>query len=193
MDEQKQEDKHLNNKEDKNSYLKRGKGKIAGSIKKDAFYKFYESNAKEKKVTRVVYNAFIKELLSRYSHAIVESGLELKINKIGKIRVRSHNLRFFNKDGKRNKNLRVDWHKTWAYWHSKYPELNRQEITEIKDKVVLYHDNDHTEQEFYAHHWDNLTANLKYKSFYGFKASRQYSRLIAKVVKDPNRKVFYYG
>ena len=179
--------------EETNTYLKRGKGKIAGSIKKDAFYKFYEQNAKEKRVPRVRYNAFIKELLTRYSHAIVELGLELKINKIGKIRVRSQKLRFFNKDGKRNKNLRVDWHKTWAYWHSKYPELNRQEITQIENKTVIYHENDHTDQEFYGHHWDNLTASLKYKSFYGFKASRQYSRLIAKVVKDPNRKVFYYG
>jgi hypothetical protein len=179
--------------EEVNTYLKRGKSKITGSIKKDAFYNFYDKNAKEKKVPRVVYNKFIKELLERYSTAIVETGLELKINKIGKIRIRSNKLHFFNKEGKRNKNLRVNWQKTWEYWHSKYPELNRQEITEIKNKTVIYHENEHSQQEFYSHYWDNLTANLKYKSFYGFKPSRQYSRLIARVVKDPNRKVFYYG
>jgi hypothetical protein len=66
-------------------------------------------------------------------------------------------------------------------------------ITEIDNKTVIYHENEHSNQEFYEHHWDKLTANLKYKNFYKFKPSRQYSRLIAKVVKDPNRKTFYYG
>lgn len=176
-----------------NLYLKRGLGKLKGSIKKNDFFNFYLKNAKETLVTKPVYNNFIKELLNNFSTAIVEEGLELKVNKIGKIRVRSNNLKFFKKDGTLSKSLKVDWHKTWATWFNKYPELSRQEITEIPNKKVIYHENDHTNQEFYDHHWDKATANLKYKSFFKFKASRQYSRLIAKVVKDPNRKVFYYG
>lgn len=176
-----------------NNFLKRGKGKIKGSIKKDAFYNFYEKNCKEKKISRIAYNAFLKELLDNFSKAIVELGLELKIVKVGKIRIKSNKLNFFKKDGTRSKHLRVNWQATWDYWHTKYSNLTKQEITEVKNKKVLYHDNDHTNQEFYSHHWDNLTMSLKYKTFYNFKPSRQYSRLIAKVVKDPNRKVFYYG
>ena len=76
---------------------------------------------------------------------------------------------------------------------SETPDLSQEEIIKLENKKVIYHQNDHSNGEFYEHYWDKLTNTLKYKSFYVFKPSRQYSRLIAEVVKDPNRKVFYYG
>jgi hypothetical protein len=175
------------------TYLQRGKGKVTGNVKKSDFWKYYLLHSKENKVDKVVYNAFLKDLISTFSEEIVTTGLEIKIPSVGKFRIRSKKLVFFNKEGIKSKTLRVDWHKTWAHWHNKYPDLNRQQITEIKDKTVIYHENEHTSQEFYEHHWDKITTALKYKNFYKFKPSRQYSRLIAKIVKDPNRKVFYYG
>jgi len=176
-----------------NTYLQRGKGKNTGSVRKDAFFKFYKENAKEKLADKKVYNAFIKELLDCFSTAIVREGLELKINKVGKLRIKSNPLKFFNKHGEKYKSLKVNWEVTWANWFKKYPELSRQEITEIPNKTLIYHENEHSGQEFYSHYWDNITIPLRYKTFYNFKASRQYLRLIAQVVKDPNRKVFYYG
>jgi hypothetical protein len=176
-----------------NTYLKRGEGKIKGTIKKSSFYDYYKTNAKEPVISRIVYNKFLKELLQAFSTNIVETGLELKINKIGKIRVKSNNLKLVNKNGEVSKKLKINWKATWDYWHSKYPELTKQQITELTDKRVIFHDNEHTNYEFYSHHWDNLSIPLKFKSFYNFKPSRQYSRLIAKIVKDPNRKTFYYG
>lgn len=79
----------------KNSIYQRGKGKNTGSVKKDAFFAFYAANAKEKLVDRKVYNNFLKELLHNFSTAIVELGLELKINKVGKLRIKSSPLKFF--------------------------------------------------------------------------------------------------
>ena len=181
------------NQVEDNNFLKRGKGKIAGDIKKDQFYKYYLENAKEKIVIRSTYNKFVKDLLQTFSQEIVEKGLELKINRVGKLRIRSREMHFFKKNGERSKSLRVNWSATWDYWGIKYPGLTRDEITQITNKTLIYHENDHTNQEYYEHFWDNFTTNLKYKSFYTFKASRQYSRLIAQVVKDPNRKTFYYG
>jgi len=173
--------------------IKRGKGKQLGDVKKKDFYTHYKANAKEELISRPLYNSFVKELLNAFSSAIVELGLELKINKVGKLRIRSKKLHFFDKNGKRCKSLRVNWEATWNYWHTKHPDLSRDEIINLKNKSVIYHENDHSSGEFYEHFWDKFTNNLKYKSFYVFKPSRQYSRLIAKVVKDPNRKVFYYG
>jgi hypothetical protein len=178
-------------KED-NKFLIRGEGKHKASIKKASFYTFYKQNAKNPVAVKV-YNAFTKDLLEAFSDAIVRLGLELRIPSVGKVRVRSNNLHFFKKDGTRSRKLKVNWAATWEYWHKKYPELTRAEIVEIKNKTVLYHENEHSQQEFYEHYWDKLTIPLKYKSFFRFKASRQYSRLIAEVVKDPNRQVFYYG
>ena len=186
---QEQED----NQVEDNNFLKRGKGKLAGDIKKDQFYKYYSENAKEKVVERSTYNKFIRDLLQTFSREIVETGLELRINRVGKLRVRSRVMHFFKKNGERSKSLRVNWVATWEYWHTKYPGLTKDQITQETNKTLIYHENDHSNQEYYEHFWDNFTANLKYKSFYTFKASRQYSRLIAQIVKDPNRKTFYYG
>lgn len=176
-----------------NTYLKRGKGKTKGNIKKEAFFVHYKNNAKQLLISKKEYNSFLKELLIKYSEEIVTTGLELKIPKIGKIRIKSNPLHFFTKEGKRAKSLKPDWKKTWDFWFKKYEGLSKQEITEIKNKPVIFHENEHSQNEFYEHYWDKITAVLRYKSFYSFKASRQYSRLIAKVVKDPNRKIFYYG
>ena len=178
---------------EKFNYLKRSAGKLKGTVRKDNFYNYYKANAKETVVDKKIYNKFLKELLETFSTKIIELGLELKINKIGKIRIKSNNLKFVKASGEIAKNLKIDWKATWEYWHSKYPGLTRQEITELNNKRVLFHDNEHTNHEYYSHYWDNLSIPLKFKSFYKFKPSRQYSRLIAKVVKDPNRKVFYYG
>jgi hypothetical protein len=176
-----------------NDYLKRGEGKNKANIKKDNFYKFYLQNAKERIVERKQYNAFVKDLLAQYSTEIVTKGLEVKVTKVGKFRIRSKALHFFKANGEKAKSLRPNWKATWEYWENKHPGLSRDEITKIENKTVLYHENDHSNQEFYEHYWDKITINLINKSFYNFKASRQFSRLLAKVVKDPNRKTFYYG
>jgi hypothetical protein len=176
-----------------NTYLKRGKGKNTGNIKKNAFFVFYKANAKESVVDKKLYNSFLKELLETFSAAIIKEGLELKINKIGKLRIKSSPLKFLKKNGELSKSLKVNWQATWNNWQNKYPELTKEEITKITNKKVIYHENEHSNQEFYSYYWDKLTITLKYKTFYNFKASRQYLRLIAQVVKDPNRKIFYYG
>ena len=93
--------------------IKRGKGKQLGDVKKKDFYTHYKAHAKEELISKPLYNSFVKELLNAFSSAIVELGLELKINKVGKLRIRSKKLHFFDKNGKRCKSLRVNWEATW--------------------------------------------------------------------------------
>lgn len=185
--------KQKNELETNNTYLQRGKGKICGDIKRRHFFAFYKKHAKEKQVTEKQYKSFLTELLSIFSEKIITEGLELKIVQFGKIRIRSNKLHFFKKNGERCKSLRPDWKKTWEYWFTKYPGLSRQEIVAIEGKKVIYHDNDHTDGEFYEHFWDKTKIICNHANFYTFTASRQYSRLLAKTVKDVDRKVFYYG
>lgn len=173
--------------------LRRGKGKSIASIKKYDFFSDYRKNSKLTKIERKEYSSFTKALLIAYSEAIVKENLQLKMGKLGIIRVQSKKLHFFTKDGERAKTLQVDWQKTLKYWDEKYGGKSRAELKKIQGKKVIYHENEHTNGEFYRHLWDNLTAVVKYKRFYKFKPSRQYSRLIATVVKDKDRKVFYYG
>jgi len=176
-----------------NNYLKRGNGKSIADIKKYNFFSDYRKKAELSKLDNKQYSSFTKELLVTYSEAIVKENLQLKLGKLGVIRVQSKKLHFFTKEGKRAKTLQVDWQSTWKFWETKYEGKTRDEIKSINGKKVLYFENEHTNGEFYRHLWDNLTSAIKYKRFYKFKASRQYSRLIATTVKDKNRKVFYYG
>ncbi len=178
---------------EENKFLKRGKGKNTGNIKRQDFYKYYQEQLEEKALDKSLYSKVLKDLLSTYGEEIVTKGLELKLNRLGKIRVKSNSLKFFNRKGEKIKSLRPNWKATWDYWHIKYPGLSKNEIVELDNKPIIYHENDHSNQEFYEHHWDKLTVTLKNKNFYNFKPSRKYSRLIAEVVKDPNRITFYYG
>ena len=174
-----------------NTYLIRTSGKTNGDIKKGYFFKRYKKESEQPLDARV-YNVFLKDLLQSYSEAIVEEGLELKLGKLGRIRIRSKQLHFFKKDGTKAKSLRPDWKKCWELWEKKYPGLSRDEITELTKKPIVYHDNSHTQGEFYEHFWDKTTAVTKYQKFYNFNASRQYSRMIKGIVSKPNRTVFYY-
>lgn len=164
--------------------------KFKGDIKKKDFYNFYKSKCINKLVDNSTYNKFINSLLKEFGEKIVTESLELKLTGLGLIRVRTKKLNILNKQGNFNK-LKVDWASTWAYWHDLYPDLSRDQIKEISNKKVLYHDNEHTNGEFYEHFWDK-SSKVKYIKFFKFIPSRQYSRLIAKIVKTPNRKVFYY-
>jgi hypothetical protein len=173
--------------------LQRGKGKIVGNIKRRQFHAFYVKNRKEKELSTNEYKSFLTELLNEFSNAIVTEGLELKIPSVGKIRIKSEKIHLVRKDGTMSKSLRPDWKKTWEYWFSKYEGLSREEIVALEGKKVLFHDNEHTDGEFYQHYWDKHNVQFTNNNCYKFTASRQYSRLLAKTVKDINRKVFYYG
>jgi hypothetical protein len=176
-----------------NNFLKRGEGKNTGDIKKYDFFSYFRKHTQYEKLNRKSYDAFISELLLRYSEAIVKENLELKFGVLGFIRIQARDLHFFNKNGELAKSLKPDWKKTWESWMNKYPELSKDEIVEIKNKKLIYFENEHTNGEFYLHLWDNTTALVKFKSFYKFKAARKYCRMINKEVRKEPRTVFYYG
>jgi hypothetical protein len=161
-------------------------------IKKKDFRDYYIKNRKEKAVSIPQYNAFTSDLLKRLATAIVTEGIEVKFNKAGKIRVKSEMMPVLNKEGEFNKR-RPDWQKTKAYWKVKYPGLTPEELKALPKKTIIYHENDHTDGEHYRHYWDKTTSTLIRVGLYRFRAARQFSRLINKVVTEKNRKVFYYG
>jgi hypothetical protein len=176
-----------------NNYLIRGEGKNKGGIKRKHFFAYYKKNAKSKLVPEKIYRDFLTDLLKELSTRMITENLEVRVPTMGKFRIQTRPTTFLKQDGTLCKSLRPDWIKTWEYWEDKYPGLTRQEITEIKGKKVIYHTNEHTGGDFCSHLWDKENVVIRYHSFFKFTAPRQYCRLLAKTVKDPNRKVFYYG
>ncbi len=172
--------------------LIRTEGRFNGNIKKNDFFKFYKANSKNP-VNQKVYNAFVKELLTQYMESIILEGEEIRLGMIGRLRVRTNQLKVIKDNGELAKSLKPNWELTWKYWFEKYPGMSKEEIVNLTNKKVIYHENEHSHGEFYDFFWDKVTSNVRYKSLFKFVASRQYKRLLNSVVKDTNRKVFYYG
>jgi hypothetical protein len=186
--------------------------RFKGDITKNDFWLHYKNNAKEgkkillktkdsegkqkikiKKLEKAEYNKFINELLKTYGEIIVKEAFELKFHRLGSIRIKSKKLSLLDENGKFNKGVKVNWVATWEYWNAKYKGKTREEILQIPDKTLIRFTNEHTENEYYYHFWYKERSVVKYRILYKFLPSRQFSRLIAKTVKEPNRKVFYYS
>jgi hypothetical protein len=172
--------------------IKQKNPKRKSDKKKLDFYKDYSNNHNHNPVTISQYNNFTSDLFKRFSKAIVELNLELKLGRLGKFRIQSINVGVAKKSGDLRKR-QPDWARTKEYWKTKYPGLTPEELKEIKNKLIIYHENEHSNGEYYKHLWDRLTMRSPNYMLYKFIPSRQFSRLLAKTVKDPNRKVFYYG
>jgi hypothetical protein len=166
------------------------KERTLGDIKRRHFYQFYRKHGKTVRVDNKVYNRFLSELLQIMSDNIVLNNEPFSIPHLGHFRIKAFTPNLINKDGSL-KNLKVDWKATQEYWKTKYPGKTLAELRFIQGKPVLYHENEHSNGEIYKHHW--MKNQFRPLENYDFKASRQYSRLLAQTVKDPNRKVFYYG
>lgn len=179
---------------EKDDFLIRGKGKFISDYKKRDFYKFYRKNHKAKPVTRQIYFDFTRELLTLLGEVIITEGIELKLYSAGSIRVQAIDggKMMLDKEG----NLRkpnADWQRTWEFWYNKYPGLTRKEIVALPNKKVIFHENQHSNGEIYKFFWDRTTVMFNHQPYYEFVPTRTLDRLLAKTVKDPNRKVYYYG
>ena len=161
-------------------------------ITKYDFFSHYRKNTKFSKIDRTLYSKFVTELVDSYTRAIVEEGMELNMGRLGYLRIKTVPFTgYFNKEGNLRK-LQVDWKKTWDKWYIDYADKTKNEIDKIKGKTVIFHENTHTNGEYYKFFWDNTTRQIKFKSFYRFKPARQYKKLITKVVLAKPRTIFYY-
>lgn len=167
------------------------KKKLKGNIKRKEFFEYYCEHAKYSSLHKDKYNAFIKELLQTLGTAVVKEGIELHMPFLGKLRIKAINSGLLNNKGELRK-LRVDWQATKKYWSEIYPGLTPEELKAIPKKTVIYHTNEHSNKEYYTHFWDKVVGGQNLYLF-EFQASRQFSRMIATVAKDPNRKIYYYA
>lgn len=178
--------------ENNTSFLSRGKGKIKGDVKRQEFFNLYKKQSL-KPLDSKTYNAFLKDLISSYTTAIVQENMSLRLIKIGSIRVGTAKLSPFKKDGTLRNNLKVDWVKTWEYWKTKYVGLTEDEIAKMPNKKVLYFLTTKNSNVFYKFVWERQGCSMKYVNLYTFTPSRQYARMIAKEVNKVPRTTFYYN
>lgn len=175
------------------SWKKRGKNKVTQDNGKYLFYSYYRKNTVGKKLERKKFDAFMNDIITSLTDAMINEGLEIKIPVLGSFRVREKEMKLLDNDGNINKYLKVDWKSSWEYWRMTYPDLSDDDIIKIKDKKLIRFDNAHTNHYFYKIIWDKRRCLLRNQFVYSFKPTRLLLKQLADVVKDENKTVYYYG
>lgn len=166
--------------------IKRGAGVNSADIKLTDFTRNYRKHSKGQLSARY-YREIFKELCQEFSELLL-SGKEIKMTNLGRIRICARPMLFH-----KIKRMQPDWKATRELWKKQYPNLTAEEILKIKNKTILRHENDHTSNEYYQILWDKVTLNNKGTIFYKFVPARLFKRKLSEIVRNPQRKIFYYG
>lgn len=173
--------------------FKRGKRKILSSFGLQDFYKYYKSKTKNP-VDYKTYSAVIKQFNDAVLDEIVYNSREFSIpGRLGKLRIKRFKNNFLTEEGDLNRTfLKPDWKRTWELWRRLYPEKTDQEIKNVKEKKLIYHTNEHTDNHYYRFYWDKLTCNLTNHTLYNFKPTRTNKKKLIEAIKDEDLNIEYY-
>ena len=108
---------------------------------------------------------------------------------LGTIRIRKYKKKIrLTKDGEVDvRSLYVDWKATRDLWEKEYPGKTMKELKLIKDKPMMYHTNEHTEQYVFRLFWNRSGCAIENKNIYSIVLTRTNKRRIAELVKsNPN-------
>jgi hypothetical protein len=172
----------------------RGKGKVHTDFGLDDIYKFYKknlSNPINKELFRKVCKEYNQEMLRK----VVYDGHDFSMGaRIGYIRIaKFNNAPKLNDKGEIHNKFAVDWIETKKRWQELYSDKTIEDIRGLKNKPLVYHLNEHTDNWIMKWHWDKITCNVPNQSAYRFEPNRTIKREAAKAWKTiPGMKDNYY-
>jgi len=145
-------------------------------------------------VDRKTYVTLCHVINTALSDKIIKESFDFKMPfRLGSISIKKSKSTIHVKNGKLEKNKLIpDWANTWKYWMNEYPGKTRKEINEIKDKVVIYNMNDHTNGYVMRWKWDKSTCNLPNHTVYQFKPTKRNRLALAVWIKSEERENDYY-
>jgi len=114
--------------------------------------------------------------------------------RLGNLRLIKYKTRFkLNKEGKLDKRkLRPNWQATKEMWKRIYPDVSLEEISLIKNKPLVFHENKHTEGYNLKWFWDKFSCNCPNKSAYSFDMARNNDRKLARALQQEELELNYY-
>jgi hypothetical protein len=145
-------------------------------------------------VDRKKYVNICHRINTALSDKIIKESFEFKMPfRLGSISIKKSKTSIHVKNGKLEKNKLIpDWASTWEYWMKENPGLTRKEINQIKDKVIIYNMNDHTNGYVMRWKWDKSTCNLPNHTVYQFKPTKRNRLSLAAWIKSDERENDYY-
>jgi len=158
------------------------------------FYEYYTKHSvkrfKNKRIWRRQYRKLIAEYYTAISKIIIYDSFRFYLShRMGTINIFKYDPinGYLDSDGNIRKNrLPVDWSKTLKLWWELYGKRDKTEYKEIKDKPLVFYNNDHSDDFLFKWHWDKRSCLAKHQSKYYFQAVRQNKRRLGKAIKSLN-------
>lgn len=128
------------------------------------------------------------------SDKIIKESFEFKMPfRLGTLSIKKSKTSIHIKDGKLEKNkLIIDWGKSWEIWNQEYPGKSRKEINAIKNKMVIYNLNDHTNGYVMRWFWDKSICNIPNQTAYQFRPTKRNRLTLAEWIKSDEKTNDYY-
>lgn len=155
----------------------RGKGRHNCQVKTKEFYQTYLEDT-DNAVDRATFGNVLNDINDSISKAIIRENYDFRVPyRLGYIRIKKFK-NYFDK-----KYLKPDWKKTNELW-DKDPKAK-------KEKKLVYHFNEHTENYYFRFYYTKFTCNIKNKSVYSFKPTRDNARFLSNYIRA-NPEMDYY-
>jgi hypothetical protein len=141
------------------------------------YYNFFVENNPFVKISRKEYNKIISEFNSNLAPYIIEEkSLQLPY-RLGKIEIlKTKRKAFLDKKGNLRNNIPINWKATNELWE-RDPSLKEK-------KVLIRHNNAHSNDYVFKIYYVKKSAIFKNKSIYFFKPVRDFSRGLAYRILD---------
>lgn len=166
------------------------KKKIKADINGLEFYDFYKEKYPESNIDSKTFILIIKTFFDKIIKNLIYTGSDFYMPyRLGSLRIKKSKLKIrLNKDGTLDKRKLIpNWKATKELWGKIYPNKTLNEIKEIKNKPIVYHENEHTDGYLYKWHWDKITCMTKNAVAYKLDITRTNDRLLAKISKSKNK------
>ncbi len=170
--------------------------KIVADYSSPEFYKYFKKNYPELcTISKSEFTTILKDYFDNIMELLMLKGIEFTMPKrLGSIRVVQYRSKIrLHKDGRLDKRkLRPDWGRCRKIWKEMYPDKSWEEIKEIKNKPVIFHENKHTEGLNYKWHWDRSTCWVTNYTAYRLDICRTNDRKLAKYLQNEDLNLSYY-
>lgn len=167
---------------------KRGEGKIKIDIKSQEQYDYYvKTTGNPLHISKRIYTEIREKFFKKIMEKVITEAYEYRFPyKMGYLLPIKYKKKIHYADNGLIKpgSFSIDYGATLKLWEEN-PEA-------AKNKKVLVHLNEHSNGFTPALWWDRRSTIVTNLRYYSFKPTRDINRTIAKVFKDPHRKVDYF-
>lgn len=154
------------------------------------YYKFYKKKSSNP-VDRKTFSSILKEYFEIRVQLLIFENMDINLpHRMGFVGIRGIcDSIMLKKDG--TVKYLIDWGATNKLWAEKYPDKTPKEIKAIKNKPVVYYTNDNSNGRVYNFIWDKFTSNFRYKTYYRFRPTRKWKRMLTSYIKVAKNIMYY--